>query len=257
MPLRYTRLAVPLELNHLRFAKHILVLLLAAGAAISQTDTASVAGTVVDAKTQKPIPAAIVMAIRADVPPLSKTTRTGGDGAFRIDNMPAGRYSLCVQTAGDIWLDPCQWNSTPAGILLTAGQTATGVSLKLAAASVLNVQVKDSGKLLKQKRKDGRDPDLAIGVWGPRGLYYPARAAAAPNSVGNPPSAGTQDIAYTYRLAIPRDTPLKLHVSSKDLRIGDALGAALAANASQQTFQHTTGDTNPKSFVFTVLGLLP
>jgi hypothetical protein len=240
----------------LRFAKHILVLLLAAGAAISQTDTASVAGTVVDAKTQKPIPAAIVMAIRADVPPLSKTTRTGGDGAFKIDNLPAGRYSLCVQTAGDTWLDPCQWNGTPSGIVLTAGQAATGVSLKLAAASVLNVQVKDSGKLLKQKRKDGRDPDLAIGVWGPRGLYYPARAAAAP-STGTPQSAGTAEITYTYRLAIPRDTPLKLHVSSKDLRLGDALGSALAASGSQQTFQHATGDANPKSFVFTVLGLVP
>jgi len=32
---------------------------------------------------------------------------------------------------------------------------------------------------------------------------------------------------------------------------------ALAGNASQQVFQEATGDLNPKSFAFTVLGLLP
>jgi len=32
---------------------------------------------------------------------------------------------------------------------------------------------------------------------------------------------------------------------------------ALPANASQQAFQHATGDPNPKSFTFSVLGFLP
>jgi hypothetical protein len=32
---------------------------------------------------------------------------------------------------------------------------------------------------------------------------------------------------------------------------------ALPANASQQAFQHATGDPKPKSFSFSVLGLLP
>lgn len=237
--------------------RHMVVFLLAAGAVTGQAGTASVAGMVVDAKTQKPIPAAIVMAIRADLPPLRKTTGTGGDGAFKIGDLPAGRYSLCVQAPGDTWLDPCQWNATPAGILLTAGQAATGVSLNLAAASVLNVEVRDAGKLLTHKKTDGRDPDLAIGVWGPGGLYYPALAVASPSHIGSPQSSGTPELAYTYRLAIPRDTPLKLHVSSKDLRLGDARGALLAGSTSQQTFQHTTGDANPKSFVFTVLGVVP
>jgi hypothetical protein len=223
----------------------------------SQTGTASAAGTVVDGKTHKPIPAAIVAAIRADVPSLRKAVRSGGDGAFRIDNLPAGPYSLCVQTAGEAWLDPCQWNGTPAGIVLTPGQAATGVSLRLAAASVLKVDVKDPAKLLEGKKKDGRRPDLAVGVWGPGGLYYPARALTRPGGAASPQSAGTGQMTYGYRLTIPRDTPLKLHVSSKDVRLGDAAGTALAGSAVQQTFQHAAGDENPKSFVFTVLGLLP
>jgi len=239
------------------FIKCMAALLLAAPAAIGQTNTASVAGTVADAKSQKPIPAAIVMAIRADAPPLSKTTRSGGDGAFKIDNLPAGRYSLCVQAPGDMWLDPCQWNGTPAGILLASGQAATGVSLRLAAASVLNVQVKDTLNVLKGKTKQGTQPHLAIGVWGPQGLYYPARAQGSQSATENPHPAGNSEIVYTWRLAIPRDIPLKLHVSSKDLRLGDGRGASLAGNAIQQTFQHATGDANPKSFAFTLLGLTP
>jgi hypothetical protein len=53
-----------------------LLALLAVGPAllVSQTETASVAGTVVDGKTQKPVPSAIVAAIRADVPALRKAT---------------------------------------------------------------------------------------------------------------------------------------------------------------------------------------
>jgi len=63
--------------------------------------------------------------------------------------------------------------------------------------------------------------------------------------------------SYSYRLAVPRDTALSVYIASHDLKLGDATGAALAANASQQAFQHVTGDANPKSFSFSVLGLLP
>src|SRR5579883_1649587 len=50
----------------------------------------------------------------------------------------------------------------------------------------------------------------------------------------------------------PADTTLKLHISSRDLKLGDANGAALPANANQQAFQHATGDNNPKGFTFSV-----
>jgi hypothetical protein len=62
---------------------------------------------------------------------------------------------------------------------------------------------------------------------------------------------------YAYQLAVPRDTALNFHIASHDLKLADGSGAALPANASSQTFQHATGDANPKSFAFTVLGLLP
>ena len=74
--------------------KCVVILWIAVSAAIGQTGTASIAGTVLDAKTQGPVPAALVIASRAGAPPSTGTTKSGGDGAFRIPGLTAGTYSL-------------------------------------------------------------------------------------------------------------------------------------------------------------------
>ena len=113
--------------------------------------------------------------------------------------------------------------------------------------------MQDAQKILSQKTKDGRLPELTLGVWGPNGLYYPAHVSGSTASRG----AGNFEAGIAYHIAVPRDTVLKLHIASRDLKLGDAAGVSLPANASQQAFQHANGDPNPKSFAFTVLGLLP
>ena len=230
------------------------ILLLAVQAAIAQSGTASIQGTVLDAKTQKPVPAAWVVAIRAGTPPFTGNTKSGGDGAFLIQGLTAGSYSLCVQVEGDQYLNPCQWSGSPTTVTLTSGQAASGIPLRLTTASVLSIQVQDPQRFLNQTTKDGRRPDFSVGVSGPKGLYYPAHASARPAGAGRFPGGGS---GYTYRLAVPRDTALSLHIASHDLKLGDSTGAALPASASNQAFQHATGDPNPKVFAFTVLGLLP
>jgi hypothetical protein len=161
---------------------------------------------------------------------------------------------LCAQSGDDQYLDPCQWNGSPAVVSVLSGQAFSGASVKLTPASTLNIQVKDSLKALSAKTKDGRVPDLSLGVWGPKGLYYPVHTTSK-TKPGTGASSGAQ--AYSFKLAVPRDTPLKLSISSHDLKLGDAAGTPLTANASQQAFQHATGDPAPKSFSFSVLGLLP
>ncbi len=237
-----------------KLVKCISILLLAVLSAIGQTGTASIQGTVLDAKTQKPIPAALIIANRAGAPPFTKNIKSGGDGAFQVSGLTSGNYSICVQAAGDQYLDPCQWNSSPTTVTLTAGQNTTGIFVKLTAASILNVQVQDTQNVLSQLTKDGRHLDLTLGVWGPKGLYYPAHASGNPTAATDLPGGIS---SYSYRLAVPRDTALSFYIASHDLKLGDATGVALPTNASQQAFQHTTGDTNAKSFSFSVLGLLP
>lgn len=134
---------------------------------------------------------------------------------------------------------------------VATGKNATGLSLRLAPASVLRIQVQDAQKALSQTTKDGRRPDLTLGVWGPGGLYHPAHAS------GSAPGRLQGTAGFVYRLAVPRDTVLSVYISSRDVRLGDAAGAPLPANAAQQPFQHTSGDPDPKSFSFSVLGVLP
>ena len=62
---------------------------------------------------------------------------------------------------------------------------------------------------------------------------------------------------YSYEVVVPRDTALTLYVSSKDLKLGDAKGVALPANASREAFEHASAAANSKSFRFTAIGLLP
>lgn len=236
--------------------KYILVISISVYAALAQTASTgagTIAGTIVDAKTLRPVPAALVIASRAGAPPFTKNTKSGGDGAFQIQGLTAGNYSLCIQTPNDQYLDPCLWNGNPATVTLASGQNVTALSLKLASASVLSIQIEDAQKVLSQLTRDGRRPDLTLGVWGPGGLYYPARPEGSP-AAGDLQGGTT---SYRYRLAVPHDTALNLYVSSRDLKLGDANGAALPANASQQAFQHAAGDASPKSFAFSVLGLLP
>jgi hypothetical protein len=238
-----------------RLAPTAFLLSLAASVGMAQTGTAGIQGVVLDAKTLKPIATAWVMANRSGPPPFVKRTKSGSDGAFQIQGLTAGTYSLCVQAAGDQYLDPCQWNGSPTTVTLVSGQNAAGLSLKVAPASILNILVQDPQQALSQKTRDGRRPDLTLGVWGPKGTYYPAHAAGGQSAALNLP--GNAIRSYSYRLAVPPDTALKVHIASHDLKIGDAAGLSLPGNASQQAFQHATGDPNPKSLTFTVLGLLP
>lgn len=232
--------------------KGLLILLLIVPAVTGQTGTGSIAGVVTDAKTGQAAADALVVAVREGAPPFSRSARAGADGAFQVEALPAGRYSLCVQ-AGSGYLDPCQWAGTPAGVTLGAGQAAAGEMVRLAAASVARIEVLDAQDLLNQKTKDGRRPAVTLGVGGPRGLYYPARAAGRSIVTGG--GQGAQ-AAHVFEIGVPRDTALQLQVTSGDLKLGDEAGVALPGNGSQQAFQHGSGEAKPKSFTFTVLGLL-
>ncbi len=127
-----------------------------------------------------------------------------------------------------------------------AGQTSSGNALRVADSSILKIRIDDPTKVLGQKTKDGRTPHLLLGVWGGNGLFVPAHKTSSD-------SAGAQ-----YQLSIPRDTALKLQLSSRDLKLADSNGAAVSAlSGDQQPFQHNSGDPNLKSFKYTITGLVP
>lgn len=81
--------------------KYLISIFLAAPMLIGQTGTATIHGTIIDGKTQNPIPAALVIASRAGAPAFIRNSKSGGDGAFQIQGLTPGNYSLCVQTVDE------------------------------------------------------------------------------------------------------------------------------------------------------------
>jgi len=234
----------------LRFVVTFALFSLAVGA---QTGGGSIQGTVVDATTNKPIAGAFVTTIHSGLPPVSQTSKSTTTGVFQLQNLPAGTYSLCVQIPGGGYLNPCDWrNDAPTvaagsgalSVALAAGQNSSGNLVKVQPGSAVQVRLQDTGQLLSQTSKAGYNPDLALGVFGPRGLFYPAHATGKDSS-------GT-----TFQLTIPFNTAVTFHISSKALKLGDASAVALPGNASEQVFQQSASAT-AKNFVFSVLGLNP
>ncbi len=82
------------------------ILFLAVPAAIGQTETASINGTVLEAKTQKPVPVALVIAVSNGLPPFSMNTKSGADGAFQIQGLPAAVILSAYRRQARI-SDPC------------------------------------------------------------------------------------------------------------------------------------------------------
>jgi hypothetical protein len=46
----------------------------------------------------------LVIASHAGAPPFTRSTKPGADGAFEIQSLTGGNYSLCVQVSGDQYL---------------------------------------------------------------------------------------------------------------------------------------------------------
>ena len=124
--------------------------------AAGQTGTGGIRGTILDASTQKPLPVAWVVANRDGAPPFSRNTKSGGDGAFEMRGLTPGNYSICVQAEGDRYLDSCHWRGQSAAVTVAKDAITSGVAVRLAAASVVNIEVRDPQKLLGQAIAGGR-----------------------------------------------------------------------------------------------------
>lgn len=202
------------------------------------------------------------------VTPYSQSLKTASDGSFQAQGLPPGTYAFCAQVPGDIYLDGCHWGAPLLDVTVSAGQKLR-TAIRVTKASTLKVRVLDPGGSLaaiaaKQAGPpaNGKAPlspvtaaPVLMGVWDGHGHFFPLHLTGG--------HAGHVD----YQLAIPFDTPLSFQITTSTLQLADSLGAPLptlspglssvAGQSSLTSFQHNSGDPNPKSFQFTVTGVRP
>jgi hypothetical protein len=243
-------------MQHMSIFRNIVCVFLYGLSAFGQSATGvtasvgTIAGTTVDASTGKPLTGVVVTAVRTGFPPFSANAAVDGLGVYALAGLPAGTYNICASYSGDGYLDPCQWNSIPPTVTLTAGQALTGHTVKLTPGSVLKIQVQDPNQVLSNAVSAGKPANVSAGVFGAFNMFHPAHLVGKDSS-GN----------SNYQITIPRDTFLAIHITSAHFKLGDASsptgGNDLAGNYFQQRFQHRTGDANPPSFAVAAKAVLP
>jgi hypothetical protein len=216
---------------------------LAGGFLAMAQNTASIQGTMVDSATGKPLAGAVIIATKT-APPVKRAVATSTfDGSFQLPSLPAGTYTVCVQSPQDGYLATCHWGGTASTLTLATAQKSTGTEIAMKVGSVLKIHVDDPKQLLNQKTKDGYAPHLVMGVWS-GGQFYAARTAAKATTSAD------------YQVTIPFDTNLNFTIQSRNLNIGDAKGNALPSNGDQQSFQHASTESSHVSFGYTILSAI-
>jgi hypothetical protein len=108
--------------------------------------TAVLSGRVLDAVTKAPLARARVILTS---PALSdpRVTITGADGVYRVENLPAGNYSIAVSRSGYAKAANGERRySDPAPVALAEGQQLAGIDVALAPAGVIAGQILDEDK---------------------------------------------------------------------------------------------------------------
>jgi hypothetical protein len=198
-------------------------------AGVAQAQTGSINGTVKD-DSGAPVPAAVVTAAMKTIAPsasmpsgrpgfLPFTPKAPSDstGAFEIDGVVAGTYTMCVWVPEAAFLDPCLWNSKPVVVSVGSGATVGNVAVVAAKGVFVSIRVQDvSGLLTANPAKD----DLRIGTVSSGSPFIPALVTERDGQ------------GKTVAVVAPPGTPLSISVASTAFALTDSNGNALAASGA-------------------------
>jgi hypothetical protein len=187
------------------FSRSALLLLLTYSA-FSQSS--AIQGVVSDDSGNSPTGIYVVATLLSPSDHRTFTTVTGANGTYSFSNLPAGTYSVCVQSPGGGHLNNCHWGA-PVSLALAASQTLSR-NLSITQGALFQLRLDDPQNLISPT------DDLMLGVFLPNG-FSPMRLASA------------DPTGRSYDLAVPLKTSVRLNVISTRLQIADDKGKALGA----------------------------
>jgi hypothetical protein len=157
--------------------------------------------------------------------------------SYRIDNLPAGNYILCVKVLTGGYLDPCQWSGSPSLRLPVGVTSATKDILVQRGASVV-VHVSDLAKKIRSGVQPGSPVNLIVGIY--RGTEFIAATSTA--------SVFGRD----FSPSVPLNNQLQLWIHSRDLTIGTATGQNIDVANGYKTPLPLLSGAQPVEFTFVV-----
>ncbi|MFN3327048.1 MAG: carboxypeptidase-like regulatory domain-containing protein [Bryobacteraceae bacterium] len=166
------------------------------------------------------------------------SARANETGTFNIRDLAAGSYAICVQTPGQLYLDPCIWDDPEAKVTLAANQTRRDMRLTVRTGARLRVRITDENRLLAGSAREGAEGHVEAGIWMPNGLYLRLPIVA-------------RDSGQSHEIVVPTGTSLHLSLTMTGVALyekdGDGLPpgrAAIAVNIpkgeASKTFEFTT-----------------
>ena len=142
-------------------------------------------------------------------------TTTGKDGTYLFTNIPAGVYTLCLQSDSTAThLNPCMWSDKPQ-IITVSPANLTVVSNPVVEKGVsLRVRINDPNLALV--RKSPADPVLLVGVWNAQNVFYPLSQVSKDSG------------GATYQANVPYATDLKVSLHGPAIQIQVDKAAAIS-----------------------------
>jgi hypothetical protein len=195
-------------------------------------------------ENNQPVPGARISAVRASAPGNAPVqSLAGADGGFAINAASPGTYTLCVQTPGADFLNPCDWETQMPSATVAAGQQTAPITIRLKRGARVRVRIDDPAQALLQETL-GTGVHLLVGVWTTKKTFLPA-AIATRDSQGR-----------EYSTVVPFDATTSLTVTPARLALADAAGKALPTQPAPIPITVTRG-TTPNILRFQVKGVLP
>jgi hypothetical protein len=209
----------------------------ATGQSVSAVSTGAISGSVVNASGTGL--AADVRVARWGAQKQSAKVASGADGSFTLSGLPAGLYSICATASSTAYADGCLWG-VQSPVSVSAGSTASGQTVSLETAALLQVSVNDPGSLLTLLSGVVK-PHLMVGV-----LTDDKRFVSL--SV-----TGSTSTGRSHAIRVPADRSVSLLVVAHGFTV--ASPAALGAGANNTPIPVTVSSTQANSpVVFTLTG---
>jgi hypothetical protein len=170
------------------------------------------------------------------------TTTSAKDGTFSVPGLATGQFAVCVKDPKAAVIDPCLWTDSRTSVNVAASSLSSGLVVRVKKASTVTVRVNDTAQALAQKPTEAYPPHVLVGAFDMRGGFHPAREVQK-DATG-----------ISYQLPIPVDSPIRLTLSSAQVKLATSSNVALPAKGYSTTFVQPSGASQTNSFSFNAVG---